>query len=64
MKIQRPTNESDWLYQDVNEDRWFTKEACLPDNAADLPECTDAEKVAWEDEHHPKPEPVNEESNE
>ena len=47
MRIQIPTTESNWLYQDVNEDRWFTKEACLPDNAQDLPECTDAEKVTW-----------------
>ena len=55
MRIQRPTTESNWLYKDVNEDRWFTKEACLPDWAPDWPECTQEEKEQWEREH-PQPE--------
>ena len=63
MRTQVPKVEGDWLYQEINEDRWFTKEALLPNNAPDLPECTNEEKEQWEEEHRPpqpEPEPENE----
>lgn len=57
MKVQRPQNEQDWLYKDVNDDRWFTKEVVLNDNAEPWAECTNEEKEQWEHDH-PQPEPV------
>ena len=54
-----------WLYIDMQQgnenSRVFRKEAYLPDNAALLPECTDAEKRKWEEDHpQPEPEPEGE----
>lgn len=61
MRIQKPKKESDWLYSEINKDRWFTKEACLPNGAPELPECTNEEKEQWEHEHkQPEPEENNE----
>lgn len=62
MKIQRPTKENNWLYEDKSEnDRYFFKIALLADDASEFPECTDAEKEEWEREHPtPEPEPESE----
>lgn len=61
MRIQTPKVEGNWLYKAVNDNRWFTKEAMLPNNTPDLPECTDEEKEQWEEEHKPEPEPQEKE---
>lgn len=57
MKIQT-AHDNNWLWQDQLEDefstkenRYFTKEIYLPDNAKEWPECTDEEKQLWESEH-------------
>ena len=58
MRIQTPKVDGDWLYKDINEEnRWFTKEACLRDTDPNLPECTDEKKREWEEEHKLQPEP-------
>ena len=57
LRIQKPSVESNWLYQDRGEnDRYFTKLVYLGHNAEEWPECTDEEKTAWEEEHKPKTE--------
>lgn len=54
-RIQIPSNPNNWLYQDWDEEtRIFTKEAFLAPNQEDLPECTNAEKEQWEEEHKPE----------
>lgn len=50
-------DENKWLYQDRGEnDRYFTGVVYLGKDEPAWPECTDAEKTAWEEEHHPQPE--------
>ncbi len=49
-RIQQPSNGFDWLYKDEGENRLFAREVSLPNNVSDWNECTDAEKVAWEEE--------------
>ena len=69
-RVQTPDEGFDWLYKDQEgEPRMFRHEVGLPPEAEPWGQCTDAEKVAWEEEHpspspepdHPEPEP---ESNE
>ena len=68
LRIQRPSVEGNWLYQDRGEnDRYFTTIVYLGKHEPEWAECTDAEKIAWEEEHKPEgatEEPVNEQSNE
>ena len=55
MKTQK-AEEGMWLYKDGdNDQRMFAKELMAPDNAEDWLTCTDAEKIAWENEHNPEP---------
>lgn len=54
MIIQRPITETNWLYEDREEGRYFTKIVCLPDDAERWAECTNEEKEAWEAEHRPE----------
>lgn len=57
-RVQTPTPPNEWLYQDQDENyRYFTKRVLLGKNAEPWPECTDAEKVEWEESHQPAPEP-------
>ena len=57
LRIQRPTEGYDWLYQDRGEDnRYFTTFVILGKHEPEWAQCTDAEKVAWEEEHKPKQE--------
>ncbi len=59
MIIQRPTTETNWLYEDREDDRYFTKIVCLPDGSEPWAECTNEEKEAWEEAHKPaEPEQV------
>ena len=49
---QTPTPPMDWLYHDEPDgNRIFKKEVYLGKNAEPWPECTDEEKVQWEEEH-------------
>ena len=58
LRIQRPTEGYDWLYQDRGEnDRYFTTFVYLGKNEPEWAQCTDAEKQEWEEEHKPEPKP-------
>lgn len=55
-RTQRPNNPDNWLYRDLyNKDgsftRLFTKVAHLGCNDTDFLECTDEDKIKWEEEH-------------
>lgn len=57
LRIQRPTEGYDWLYQDRGEnDRYFTDIVILGKHEPEWAECTNEEKEEWEREH-PAPEP-------
>ena len=63
LRIQRPSEGYDWLYQDRGEnDRYFTDMVILGKHEPAWAECTNEEKEAWEREHkQPEPpEPENE----
>ena len=61
LRIQTPSVESNWLYQDRGEnDRYFTKKVILGKNEPEWAECTNEEKEQWEKEHS-QPEPENNE---
>lgn len=57
-------DEGNWLYREQEDGfRYFTKKVLLGRDAAPWPECTDAERLAWQqawDESHPEPEPEQE----
>lgn len=58
LRIQRPSVEGNWLYQDRGEnDRYFTTIVYLGKHEPEWAECTNEEKEQWEEEHKPKPEP-------
>ena len=59
---QEPSNPDNWLYRDMSEDdRIFTKLVYLGKNDTEWPECTDADKRKWEEDHpEPEPEPEGE----
>ncbi len=58
-KRQIPTSHDNWLFQDFSEnERVFSKEVFLADNAEEWAECTNEEKEEWERQHQPEqPEP-------
>ena len=62
-RVQTPDEGFDWLYKDqADEPRMFRHEVGLPPMAEPWLQCTDADKVAyeqqWEAEHRePEPEP-------
>ena len=65
-RVQTPDEGFDWLYKDQEgEPRMFRHEVGLPPEAEPWGQCTDAEKVAWEEEweqEHPEQEPTPEPS--
>ena len=62
LRIQRPSVEGNWLYQDRGEnDRYFTTVVYLGKHEPKWPECTNEEKEAWEAEHQPQTETPEEE---
>lgn len=59
LRIQRPSVEGNWLYQDRGEnDRYFTTIVYLGKHEPAWAECTNEEKEEWEREH-PQPEHEN-----
>ncbi len=57
-RVQTPTPPNEWLYQDQGENfRYFTQRVLLGKNEQPWAECTDEEKVAWE-EAHKQEEPI------
>ena len=61
VRYQTPNAPNEWLYQDTTDEgkpvRKFYRDMYLGKNQDPLPECTDEEKVQWEEEHKPQPEP-------
>jgi len=61
LRKQTPTPPNEWLYQDYTEEdvvkRDFKPFVYLGKNAEPWAECTNEEKVQWEEEHKPEPEP-------
>ena len=49
---QRVSQPDNWLHDGAEENRQFVKVIHLP-IGQEWHECTDAEKVAWEEEHKP-----------
>lgn len=64
LRTQTPTAPNEWLYQDRGEDRYFTTFVHLGKEEPKWAECTEEEKLAWEEAHKPEPEPLPEESQE
>ena len=54
MKKQTTSKPYNWLYMENEYGRQFFKDAYLADNASEYPECSDAEKQAWEEAHKPE----------
>ena len=53
--FQKPTNQSNWLFKDIQEgDRIFSKNVTIPIGQPEWEECTDAEKREWEEAHKPE----------
>lgn len=52
LRIQRPTLPNEWLYEDrESNDRYFTTFVYLGKEEAEWAECTNQDKLAWEEEH-------------
>lgn len=54
LRTQTPTAPNEWLYQDRGEDRYFTTFVHLGKEEPMWAECTEAEKLAWEEAHKPE----------
>lgn len=57
-RVQTPTPPNEWCYQDQGENfRYFTKKVILGANAEPWAECTEADRLAYEEEwaaQHPE----------
>ena len=63
LRIQKPTEGYDWLYQDRGEnDRYFTDIVYLGKHENPWPECTQAERDEWESVNKPAEESIEQES--
>ena len=51
LRKQTPTAPNEWLYEDNQDGRFFCKEVYLGKHAEPWAECTEAEKLAWEEAH-------------
>lgn len=61
LKKQIPTPPNEWLYQDRGENsRYFTTVVILGKHEPEWKECTNEEKEAWEEEHNPQPDKLEE----
>lgn len=54
LRTQIPTAPNEWLYQDEGGDRYFTTFVHLGKEEPKWAECTEAEKLAWEEAHKPE----------
>lgn len=45
---QKPTKDTNWLYKDCGDERLFSQEIYLPDDAEPWSECTEEEKEQYE----------------
>jgi hypothetical protein len=54
LRTQTPIAPNEWLYQDRGEDRYFTTFVYLGKEEPKWAECTEAEKLAWEEAHKPE----------
>lgn len=58
LRLQEPSNPNNWLYEAISEnERNFSKSVYLGISAEPWLECTNEEKIAWEEEHKPE-EPI------
>lgn len=57
LRTQTPIAPNQWLYQDRGEDRYFTTFVHLGKEEPKWSECTEADKLAWEEAHKPEPLP-------
>lgn len=49
----KPTIQDNWLYtNDENDNKIFTKEVILGKEATPWKECTNEQKIMWEEEHN------------
>ena len=65
LKIQKPTEGYDWLYQDRDENgRYFTNMVILGKHEPEWVQCTHVEREKWEEEHKLQPEQENKENKE
>ena len=56
LRIQRPSVEGNWLYQDRGEnDRYFTTIVYLGKHEPEWAECTNEEKEQWKQGYKPEP---------
>ena len=63
LRIQRPTEGYDWLYQDRGEnDRYFTDIVYLGKHEEPWSECTESQKEEWEKQYRSEQETVQEET--
>ena len=51
IRRQTPSNPNNWLYRDLGEDRAFSHVVYLGINDTDWDECTNEDKIKWEEEH-------------
>lgn len=59
LRTQTPTAPNEWLYQDRGEnDRYFTTFVHLGKEEPMWAECTNAEKLAWEESNKVVEEPI------
>lgn len=59
LRTQTPTAPNEWIYQDREEDRYFTTFVHLGKEEPEWAECTNEEKLEWEEAHKPE-EPIEE----
>ena len=52
LRLQEPSNPNNWLYEEVSSnERNFALNVYLGKDAEPWHECTNAEKIAWEEAH-------------
>lgn len=54
MKLQEVKDNKNWLYKKVDDSYIFGKRVSLCNGDAEWEECTNEEKLAWEEAHKPE----------
>lgn len=52
--VQRPTPPNSWLWSGDEKSKYFTDCVIRPVESKPWSECTDKEKLAWEETHKPE----------